>query len=394
MKDEISTLATQGAQGRSNWILSGNLSQVIFAEPALANLAIQKMLKENEEEEFRQTQLDIVIDAATAYINILFAKSNLNIQQQNVNRNKENYDISQTKQAIGHTGVTDINRWEAELANANISLNDAYADFRQAKFRLNQILDRPINEAMELADATLLSTSLLFTDSRIEFINDYGALDKFSNFLVDYAMKNLPELNQINIGLKIEERLRLSRERALYLPTIAINGSSNRILQKMNVPEVLPEAENNTTWDIGLGLQYPIFQGNSRKNQLEQSRLHIEQLEDTRKNLENQLELLIRSNLENVGASFSRMELSQTAADASQKNYEIVQDAYSAGQTNITTLIDAQNNALATELNSNNAVLTFILDFLNLERSIGYYSFISSPNEKDAFFERAKEYFK
>ncbi|MDG2449733.1 MAG: TolC family protein, partial [Saprospiraceae bacterium] len=56
VKDEISTLASQGAQGRANWIFSGNLSQIIFAEPALANVAIQKLLKKNEESQYYQTQ--------------------------------------------------------------------------------------------------------------------------------------------------------------------------------------------------------------------------------------------------------------------------------------------------------------------------------------------------
>ena len=88
------------------------------------------------------------------------------------------------------------------------------------------------------------------------------------------------------------------------------------------------------------------------------------------------------------------MGLSQTAAEASQKNYEIVQDAYSAGQSNITNLIDAQNNALATDLNATNAIFTFILDFLNLERSIGFYSFLATPEEKATFFAEAIEYLK
>ena len=68
------------------------------------------------------------------------------------------------------------------------------------------------------------------------------------------------------------------------------------------------------------------------------------------------------------------------------KNYEIVQDAYSAGQANVTTLIDAQNNALATELQSNNAVYTFIQDFLNLERSIGYFQFFGDASRKRYLF--------
>lgn len=393
LMDEVTTFTRQGAQGRANLILSGKLSQVIFAEPILANVAIQKMLKESEEKQLLQTQLDVVIDVTNAYMNILFAKSNLDIQQQNVERNKDNFDISKAKEAIGYTGASDINRWEAELANSNIELNNAFAGLRQAKFQINQLLNRPINEAVDIEEATIEESKLIFADERMVFINDYGSLDIFSDFLVAYAKENLPELAQIDLGLKIQERLQLSRKRALYLPTLAVSGSANRILGRYNIPEGLPDVDIATTWDVGLGLSYPVFQGYNRKKLIEQSKLSLIQLQDTRKNTENQLELLIRASLENVGASYSRMELAQTAADASQKNYEIVQDAYSAGQANVTTLIDAQNNALATELQSNNAVYTFIQDFINLERSIGYYNFLATPEEQTIFFQKVQQHF-
>ncbi len=393
LTDELTTLSRQGTQGRANLFLSGKLSQIIFAEPLLANLAVQKMLKESEEKQLLQTQLDVVIDVTNAYMNILFAKSNLDIQQQNVERNKENYDISKAKESIGYTGASDINRWNAELANANIELNNAFAGLRQAKFQLNQLLNRPINEAVDIAEATIAESMLIFSDERMIFINDYGSLDKFSNFLVAYAKDNLPELAQIDLGLRIQERLQLSRKRALYLPTLAASGSANKILGRFDIPEGLPDVGLATTWDIGLGVSYPIFQGNNRKKLIEQSKLSVIQLRDTRKNTENQLELLVRANLENVGASYSRMELAQTAADASRKNYEIVQDAYSAGQSNITTLIDAQNNALATELQATNAVYTFIRDFLILERSIGYFNFLATPEEKSNFFQKVQQHF-
>lgn len=388
-QDELSTLVNQGAQGRINWLGSAEFSQVIYAEPLLANVAIQEMLKLSEEKELLQDQLDVVIDICNAYINILFSKSNLNIQQENVAKTKENYDISKTKEAIGYVGASDINRWESELANANIQLNNAYATLRQSKFQLNQLLNRPVNEPVEIDNLTLSESMIMVTDTRTDFIDDYGKLDLFSDFLVEYAKAHLPELAQVDIGIAVQERLKLSRERALYLPTVALSGSANRVFAKFDVPDNLPKVDNATTWNIGIGISYPIFQGNNRRRLVEQSKLEIMQLQHTRANVGNQLELRIRSNLENVGASYSQVQLSNTSAEASQKNYDIVKDAYSAGQANITALIDAQNSALQTELNAINATYTFILDFLTLERSIGYYNFLATPTDRDQFFQEA-----
>lgn len=391
--DDNTALTYQGFQGAANWTGSANFTQIIYAEPVLANLAIQKLLKKGEEYELDQVQLDMIIDVSEAYLNILQAQTNLSVQQKNVEVTKENFNIATSKNAIGYTGASDLHRWEAELATKNIDLNAAVASVQQAKFRLNQLLNRPINEPFNVKDETLEDQMLLITDGRLEGINDYGKIEKFTNFLVDYSKDNLPTLSIIENSIKVQERLRLSRKRAFFLPTVSMNGGANYLIGKYNVPEVFGKTENAATWNLAVGVNYPIFQGNLRRQQLDQADIQLKQLGLTQKNVENQLELAIRANMQQIYVSFSRMQLSQEASIAAAQNFTIIQDAYNQGQVNITTLIDAQNNTLQAELGATNAVYTFILDFLELERSIGFFYFLASPEERSDFFQRATTLF-
>lgn len=391
--DENTALTYQGFQGAANWTGSANFTQIIYAEPILANLAIQKLLKKGEEYELNQVQLDMIIDVSEAYLNILQAQTNLSVQQKNVEVTKENFNIATSKNAIGYTGASDLHRWEAELATKNIDLNSAVASVQQAKFRLNQLLNRPINEPFNVKNETLEDQMLLITDGRLEGINDYGKIEKFTNFLVDYAKDRLPTLDIIENSIKVQERLRLSRKRAFFLPTVSMSGGANHLIGKYNVPEVFGKTENATTWNMAVGVNYPIFQGNLRRQQLDQADIQLKQLGLTQRNVENQLELAIRANMQQIYVSFSRMQLSQEASVAAAQNFTIIQDAYNQGQVNITTLIDAQNNTLQAELGATNAVYTFILDFLELERSIGFFYFLASPEERSDFFQRATTLF-
>ncbi|MBX2870956.1 MAG: TolC family protein [Saprospiraceae bacterium] len=393
MVDENTALTYQGFQGATNWTGSANFTQIIYAEPILANLAIQKLLKQGEEYELNQVQLDMIIDVSEAYLNILQAQTNLSVQQKNVEVTKENFNIATSKNAIGYTGASDLHRWEAELATKNIDLNSAVASVQQAKFRLNQLLNRPINEPFNVKNETLEDQMLLITDGRLEGINDYGKIEKFTNFLVDYAKDRLPTLNIIENSIKVQERLRLSRKRSFFLPTVSMNGGVNHLIGKYSVPEVFGKTENATTWNMAVGVNYPIFQGNLRRQQLDQADIQLKQLGLTQRNVENQLELAIRANMQQIYVSFSRMQLSQEASIAADQNFTIIQDAYNQGQVNITTLIDAQNNTLQAELGATNAVYTFILDFLELERSIGFFYFLASPEERSDFFQRATTLF-
>jgi outer membrane protein TolC len=196
----------------------------------------------------------------------------------------------------------------------------------------------------------------------------------------------LPTLNILDNNIKVQQRLNLSKERAFYLPAASLSGNVNKLLGKYNIPDGFDPLGNATTWNIGLGINYPIFQGNRRNKELQQSQIQLDQLALRRKDIENQLELRIRSNMENIYVAYSQVTLAREAADAAAKNFDIIQDSYNQGQVNITTLIDAQNNTLQTELNATNAIYSFILDFLNLERSIGFFYFLASEEERSNFY--------
>ena len=384
-----------GSQGETNWLLSGDLSQVILAEPALANLKVQKLLKAGEEYGLKETQLDIILDAAQTYLGVLQARTNVEIQKENVTLTKENYDIARTKESVGYSGATDINRWESELAQSNIRLNDAQAQYRQAVFALNQLLNRPINAGIQLANITLGQQLLMVADERIlNQVNDYGTLNKFSNFLVKEGMERLPELKQLDVNIQAQERLKKSQNRAFYLPSFGLSGGWDYTIDRWKVTE---NPNFNTfiskpTWNLALGVQYPIFQGRRRNVQLQQTKIRLFQLRDQELLLKQQLELRIRSAMEVAGASFAELELSQTAATASSKNFTIIRDLYSQGLTSVTNLIDAQNSNLQTALAAENAIFQFISDFLAVERAVGFYYVLSSPDERDAFFERLNFY--
>ncbi len=401
MIDALTSANSFGNQGRVNWFGSGNFSQVLLSEPAIANVAIQKFLQKTSDFELQQTQMDVVLDAASAYLTLLQAQSLVKIQHENLLVTQENYDIAKAKEAVGYSGASDIARWESELAQSNINLNNATAQMEQARFALNQLLNRPIAEEFNVDTIALSQSDLLVNDPRLlAVVKDYGVLSKFANFMVREAKLNLPELKQIEFSLAAQERLLLSQKRAFYLPTIALTGEINSVLDRINVPELSPELQsfglgntsNKPTWNIGVGIQYPILQGGRRKLNRDRTAISILQLQDQRTNLQNQLELRIRSALETAGATFSQVRLSEIAANAAEKNFKIVQDSYSQGLINITMLIDAQNAAIQTELNAINAKYQFILDFLSLERAAGFYYSLATAKEKDAFFRRLDLY--
>ncbi len=393
--DENTAENSFGTRGRTNWVAGASLSQIVFAEPALANVAIKKLLKKGEEAGVKTTQLDVVLDAVEGYLNVLQARSFMEIQSSNVKVTKSNLDIAQAKDSVGYSGATDMNRWISQLALSKIDLNDAQTQFRQAKYALNQILNKEIKSDFEVEDVSQNSNMLMVTDSRmLNKINNESELNQLSDFLVNEAMNNLPELQEFDYAIAAQERLALSQKRAFYAPTFGVSGAYDQTLQRWNVKESIigPTGDPEPSWNIGLGVQFPIFQGGARNYNVQKTKLNIHQTQIQKADVRNQLELRVRVFLQDAAASYFEVQRFKEASAAASANFDIVQDAYSQGLANITSLIDAQNAKVQTAIGLAAANYQFILDFFEVERAIGNYYNLNSPAERDAFFNRLEAF--
>ncbi|WP_420459080.1 TolC family protein [Neolewinella sp.] len=390
-----------GQQGQYNWTANGTLNQVILSEPAFANVAINRFLLEGQQAALEQTQLDVVLDVATAYLNVLQSKVFADLQNENLAVTRANLNSATTKQKVGAGGATDVYRWESELALNKIEVNNAQAQLAQARYNLNQLLNRPINEDFQLPDFTGQDTLLgLVGQTILPLLNSPRDLDRLANFLADEARRNLPALDQLDAAINAQERQLLSAERAFYLPRVAINGQYNyRVANYGTVPlpedlgfDFASEDRPRSTYTLGLNVAIPIFQGGRRKFVAERARVSVLQAQTQRQDLENQLLQRLYSDVETMVASYRNLNLARQAAETSTANFRIIEDLYRAGATNVTSLVDAQNVTLQSNINATNAGYQFVADFIALQRSTGSYQFLSGPAEQTDFLRRFIEY--
>jgi hypothetical protein len=66
-------------------------------------------------EKNKQEILDAVVAITNGYISVLLNRSNLMLQNENLNKIKLNLTISQNKEALGVQKQSDVNRWISEL---------------------------------------------------------------------------------------------------------------------------------------------------------------------------------------------------------------------------------------------------------------------------------------
>ena len=376
---------------------TGTVQQVLFSEQVFANVKIQQYLAEAARHQADLVALDVVLNLATAYFNILLAKTGVRIQDENLEVSRRNLKIARTRNAVGYAGVADVFRWESEVAQATQASIEAFNALYLAKVQLNRLLNRTdISEEFEVEDARL-SDELFgrFDPTRIGPLSDRaGDVEILTDFLVAEALQNMPSLKQLAANMKVAERQQQMNRRLYYLPAVTLRGQADYTFWRAG--KGMPPASSdpvNGTWNLSLHFTYPLFQGNQRKIAIDQTAIQQQQLRLQEESLRQQLSQAVRVRMTNLVSKRTNIHFAEVAATSAQKNFELVQDAYQKGQLEITQLVDAQRSALSARQAEAGAVYEYLVSYLQLENSVGGYTMFMTSEEQEALVRRLTAFF-
>ena len=390
--------ASFGSQ--SEFLFNGELTltQVIYSEQAWAGLDIQENLQQAREFEFETVRLDVVHAASIAYLNLLRAKTYEQLQGQNLKVSRSNLELARIRVRLGSTNKAEVFRWESQIANDRIAVIDALSKRNQAAIYVNRMLHRPLEELFLTAETMDSDFNLLVGHEKVAtLLADPWTFKIFRKFMVDEAIRNSPEILQLEAAIQAQTRVLESAERAYWVPTVALQGSVTQRFYRAGegseavslMPGVEMTEADSLNWFVGLTLSLPLFVGGSKWSKEDKAATELGKLELQRESVSEIIGQRIDSNLYELGSSWAAIGLSRQSADAAFKNLKLVTDAYGVGAVSILTLLDAQTAYLNAELMAANAIYDFLIEWIDVQRSVGLFIILMSDTEKASFFERA-----
>ncbi|NIM98000.1 MAG: TolC family protein [candidate division Zixibacteria bacterium] len=396
--------ASFGQQAERTLSGSATATQVIFSEPAWTNISIQKNIQKTREQELARLRLDIAQAAATAYLNVLKAKTFERIQKENLKKTRSNLEMARVREVVGTAGPAEVYRWESEIANNRKTVIQANSQRNQAEIQLNTLLHRPAEEHFSTKETTLDDPALIGVQGRLfRYMGDPQSFKLLRIFMVEEGLRNSPELTGLDAYIAAQKRVLSSTTHSFWSPTIAVQGKVSQLFSEegagsdggLDLPLgsfSLPEADD-TDWSVGLNVSFDLFKGGEKFAARAKAKQEFKQLELERQALAERIEQRIRSALHQAGASHAGIHQSRLSAGAANKSLEVVEDAYARGVVSILDLLDAQNAALVADLGAANAVYDFLIDLMEVERAIGQFEFFLSPEERKSAIKRLEDYF-
>jgi len=382
--------------GRAERTTSGSLTldQTLYSEPAWANLEVQKQLQAARESEREQVRLDIVLETAQAYLDLLSAKTNARVQKNNLRLSRSNLELARVRRRIGTAGPSEVYRWESEIANAQHAVIDAEAQTRVAEIALNVLLHRPLEEAVATAEVGLDEPILIASQMRLyDLIDNPENFRVFRDFIVRDAFAAVPELRQLDVRILAQERILESARNAYWQPKFSLRAERSEIFARDGAQGMPLPGLDDTETTIALQLSFPLFTSGARGAQKAKAYEELTGLRVQRQATAERTEQRVRAALHTTRSVYAGIRLSRQAADAAESNFVVVRDAYSRGTLSILDLLDAQNAAVVADLHAATAVYDFVGALMEVERAAARFDFFQTPEDQADWFTRVDRYF-
>ena len=386
-KDTAAVSAGLFAERSSDAAVS--LDQLLYSDAASANLKIQKELQRTRQASLKEFSLDVVQAATTSYYTVLNARSQLAVQENNLRITKANLELAEDRVRLGNSTAADVYRWQAEYARAQILVVNARAALDQSWETLNRILHKPQGDRLRLREASFDVPFVVTRDEIDQLIRSPADYARFSRFYIDRALRQAPELEQLNAQISAKRRELTSQRRAYWLPDFSVGGLYTSNLDQSGLGAGPQAGQDLDDWSVGIRATLPLFSGGLRKANVSRASFELRQLESLRISTEERVEERVRIELHAANAAYRQIDLAKTAAVASRKNLDLVSDAYARGTVSVIDLLDAQDTSLAASASAAESVHNFFITVMGLQRSIGAFDYLLTPEERDAL---ASEY--
>ncbi len=287
--------------------------------------------------------LNIKMQVAEAYVAVLRMESALQVAQNHVDSLAAHAKDVHNLFDLGMVARNDLLAANVELVNAQQQVVQANNQLDIARARYNQLLDRNLVDAVNLAHQ--------FPEIPAGTLND----------LSGNALKQRPEL--VTLAQQIESLGQQAQSvKSGLLPQVAVNGGYQYQENRYQAFEGM--------WMANVGVEWKLFDGSSGHRSDAMTRQAIS-LKEQRDDLSSMISFQVRQAWLDIQETQKRITVTKQAIAQADENLKVTTDRYRQGLSTNTEVLKAEDLRTVTLSNFNNATLDAALATLHLRRAVG-----------------------
>jgi TolC family type I secretion outer membrane protein len=296
--------------------------------------------------ELRNTEQQFLLEAISAYINVIFTEKVLNLATNNQSVLEEQLKASQDRFVIGDATRTDVAQSEARLANAKSNKVISEGDFVSAKADFKRFFDSEPLQNLKMPE---------YLPNIPASLED--ALNKAAN--------NNPQINQLSYLVKSRDS-EIGATRSQLLPQVGLNGSiSNR-----EVP-VSSGVFDEDSQSFGVNVRVPIYDAGISYSRTREARDRRDQAKQQFNDVNNQVRSLVVQSWQQILTTASNIAATKSSLAATEYALEGVRQEQKEGARTILDVLDAEQERFNAETNHARAIKDSVIAIYRFKFVLG-----------------------
>ncbi|MFL9830409.1 TolC family protein [Flavobacterium sp. ST-87] len=300
---------------------------------------------------------DIALNVANAYLQVLFNKENLKVQNEQLAIDNKQLNRTQELVNAGNLPKGDLLDVKATIAADNQKIINAENALLISKLSLAQLLQLESFDNFDIADTN-------------EFQMEQDILSETPTAIYDKAREERMELKIAQTNLEIAQK-NVMIAKGAYQPTlrgfynfnsrvsyadVALRDNTGAVIGTQSPPKFIDQFNDNKGQSFGFQLNVPVFNGFSVRNNVERSKVNYEKSKIALEQQELDLERNVYTAFTDVKGALKAYEAAIEALDSREQSYNYSKEKFEVGLMNSfdlsqsqTLLSNAQSEVLRTK---------------------------------------------
>jgi len=326
-------------------------TQTLFDWGAVKNVAAARARVAASLYSMRATEQDIAFQVKQQFYTLVKAEKLLEVTQKSRERSLKQLERAQSLFDLGSVARSDVLKAKVDVAQSELDLIAARNSVELERARLAKLLGLPV-------------------DRRVEVQADLSISEQNFNAeeLLEKARLLRPDLKAAAERLNAA-RASLSAARAGSYPSLF--SYFNWRWRDEEFPRSTRDLTRKSTWTVGMGIQFPIFDGMLTRSNVGQARAGLEAALKQYEDLELQVALEIKEALLALEEARQRLRVSEEQLASAEESYKLAKEQYDVGLGTILELTDAGVELTTAESQKVQAITDYKIALARIDKAVG-----------------------
>ena len=336
-----------------NYNLKLSLQQPLFTGFRLWSLkSAAEYSYESSNYEYKKNINDVAFNIQNAFWNYYKSEQIKKLIEENLRLTKKHLNDTRNFLKNGLATQNDLLKLEVQYSNTQLQLIESENNVDIVRSNLNKLLGLPLEENTEINPGTIDTSFMKY---------------KLSN-LIEQSKENRNDIKSLEYRVKASEK-GITAVNGAWYPAVYLIG--DYYYSKPNQRIIPAENKFKDTWDIGVTLQWDLWNWGYTSSKASQAEEQKIQIETSLSQLHDAVELEVYQTYLTYKRSADKIEVSRQSVEQSEENYRNTQQKYNQQVATSTDLIDAEVSLLQSKTNLTTALVDFQLAKVKLMKAIG-----------------------